>query len=580
MTATAHLAGRLLWAGCALLASTAAYYIYRGYTVRRSVRSLALQGIPLAKHSWLWGHLPILGELMGQLPGDAHGDYVSLLLRRNWRTLFPTLSSCPPVVYLDTWPFAPPLMVSMTIHTSAQFTQEHSLTKAEGQNRLFYPMSLGRDVSCMEGAEWKLWRRRMNPAFGVANVLARLPDVLDEVETFVGLLRAKAGRGGDDDGAWGPVVLLDVMARKLAIDVVWRFVFDMPTHEQTGQPSRLSIATAAVLDQVSRLMLDPTILNAYAYWSPWRHFKIWRNLAIFRQELTPLIEERLRAEAPGKTLVDVLVQSVAEEQHKAGKSPLPLADPRSSERRTFMDIVIANIPVFVFAGHDSTAASICCLLHMLEEHPAAIARVRDEITSVLGSGPAAALRANPHLINSLVYLHAVVKEAMRLEANVSTIRRGEPGFFLAGEPSSEYERVRFPTEGWTVLDGVWGINSDERVFARPDKFLPERWLATDEDDPLYPPRHAWRFFAMGLRNCIGQQLAMLEMKLVVVLLLREMDIECAWDEWDRMRAGRSGAASAVAPDMAWGKRFYQVGSNTPPRIKDDMPVHVRLRTRT
>lgn len=31
------------------------------------------------------------------------------------------------------------------------------------------------------------------------------------------------------------------------------------------------------------------------------------------------------------------------------------------------------------------------------------------------------------------------------------------------------------------------------------------------------------------------------------------------------------------PGMVWNDRCYQVGADTPPRVKDGMPVHVRLR---
>lgn len=31
------------------------------------------------------------------------------------------------------------------------------------------------------------------------------------------------------------------------------------------------------------------------------------------------------------------------------------------------------------------------------------------------------------------------------------------------------------------------------------------------------------------------------------------------------------------PSMVWNDRCYQVGADTPPHVKDGMPVHVRLR---
>jgi hypothetical protein len=36
--------------------------------------------------------------------------------------------------------------------------------------------------------------------------------------------------------------------------------------------------------------------------------------------------------------------------------------------------------------------------------------------------------------------------------------------------------------------------------------------------------------------------------------------------------------SGKVPPTVWGDRCYQVGTDSPPRVKDGMPVHVRIRT--
>lgn len=73
------------------------------------------------------------------------------------------------------------------------------------------------------------------------------------------------------------------------------------------------------------------------------------------------------------------------------------------------------------------------------------------------------------------------------------------------------------------------------VFARAWEFLPERRLALPGEE-LYPRRKgAWRGFGMGPRGCIGQELVMAELKLVVVVVAGEVDVECGWGEWDERR---------------------------------------------
>lgn len=59
-------------------------------------------------------------------------------------------------------------------------------------------------------------------------------------------------------------------------------------------------------------------------------------------------------------------------------------------------------------------------------------------------------------------------------------------------------------------------------FAEPDRFLPERHLAGatggDRRETLQP-------FGFGPRNCIGQNMAMHEMRLVLACLLLKFDLE-------------------------------------------------------
>ena len=204
--------------------------------------------------------------------------------------------------------------------------------------------------------------------------------------------------------------------------------------------------------------------------------------------------------------------------------------------KSFTAMAIGQLNTFLFAGHDTTSATICWFFRVLEQHPNVLARMRAEHDAVLGPTPHRAadlIREKPTLLNALPYTTAVIKESTRVHTNVGTIRCGEPAFFLYGPPGSgEHEGRPFPTDGFIVWDGNFAAHRNPDEWHRPDEFLPERWLVTDETDPLHPPKNGWRFFASGPRVCIGQHLAMVEIKLVAALVVRRFDIECAWDKWD------------------------------------------------
>jgi hypothetical protein len=72
------------------------------------------------------------------------------------------------------------------------------------------------------------------------------------------------------------------------------------------------------------------------------------------------------------------------------------------------------------------------------------------------------------------------------------------------------------------------------LWPRATEFLPERFLVTDEN-LLYPPKNAHRPFELGTTRCIGEELAMMEMKLVLILTSRELKFNFDWAGWNKLQ---------------------------------------------
>lgn len=77
------------------------------------------------------------------------------------------------------------------------------------------------------------------------------------------------------------------------------------------------------------------------------------------------------------------------------------------------------------------------------------------------------------------------------------------------------------------------MHHDTRLWPHATEFLPERWLVGD-GDPLCAPKdgHVWRPFELGPMACIGQELAMMELKMALLVTAREVEFEAALEEWD------------------------------------------------
>lgn len=75
---------------------------------------------------------------------------------------------------------------------------------------------------------------------------------------------------------------------------------------------------------------------------------------------------------------------------------------------------------------------------------------------------------------------------------------------------------------------TYTIQRDARYFKEPLRFAPERWLDTDAG--LIRDKRAFFPFSIGTYNCIGKNLAMMEMRAVLANVARRFDINTAEGE--------------------------------------------------
>ncbi len=228
---------------------------------------------------------------------------------------------------------------------------------------------------------------------------------------------------------------------------------------------------------------------------------------------------------------------------------------------TFQKFAMSQIKLFLFSGHDTTSSSVCYLFYVLSANPTALSRVRTEHDEVFGSDldeTPSVVTQNPFLLNQLPYTLAVIKETLRMYPAVSSTRAGEPGFDVTDDQGH-----RFPTDGFLVWANSQTVHRDPAYWPQPDEFIPERWLVPPRD-PLHPMKGAWRPFEYGPRNCIGQELAMVEMKIIMVMTLRRFQIMPVYEELDRHKPSRKVRT-------VYGERGYQIQRAQP---SDDLPCRV------
>ncbi|CAE6416304.1 unnamed protein product [Rhizoctonia solani] len=179
------------------------------------------------------------------------------------------------------------------------------------------------------------------------------------------------------------------------------------------------------------------------------------------------------------------------------------------------DQLRGQINTFVFAGFETTSASLARTLHLLAEHPHIQTRLRTEL-----------LNASPDLedLDKLPYLNAVVRETLRLYPPVPTIERYATKDWVVP--------LRYPTKDnkqeMHIKKGsrrdIADIRTRETWGEDAEEFRPERWLAAlpqsvaeAKIQGVYP---SLMTFSAGPRSCIGYKFAVLELKIILSRLVK------------------------------------------------------------
>jgi cytochrome P450 len=243
--------------------------------------------------------------------------------------------------------------------------------------------------------------------------------------------------------------------------------------------------------------------------------------------------------ASGVSVMDLVLRSYL-------SGPLETSKPAAKLDAEFRSFAIRQIRLFVFAGHDSTASSICYAFYLLSKHPDALARLRAEHDEVLGKDPAAAsqkISQDPRILNQLVYTLAVIKESLRLFPPAGASRESSHDVSIKDDAGNACPTA--DTILWILHPEIhrWG-----KYWVRGDEFLPERWMVPLGHE-LHPRPGAWRPFEIGPRNCIAQAMVLVELRIVLACLVRTFNVSPAYDEVD----AKSGKTPLVR-----GERAYQI----------------------
>ena len=158
---------------------------------------------------------------------------------------------------------------------------------------------------------------------------------------------------------------------------------------------------------------------------------------------------------------------------------------------------------FMFEGHDTTTSGMSWALYCLAQHPKHQDKVREEVKNVLQGREWLEYED----LKELKYTQWCIKEAMRLYPPVIEIYRRLT-------EDTKLDGVTIP-KGSKISISINNLHHNPDVWENPDEYNPLRFHPSNAEgrDPF-----AYMPFSAGYRNCIGQNFALNEEKVVIAML--------------------------------------------------------------
>ncbi|TVU32987.1 hypothetical protein EJB05_24755, partial [Eragrostis curvula] len=361
----------------------------------------------------------------------------------------------------------------------------------------------GDGLVSLHGDKWALHRRVLTDAFYPDNLNRLVPHVGRSVAALAEKWRAMAAAGGSgevevDVAEWFQAVTEEAITRT--------------TFGRSYDDGRVVFAMQGQLMAFASEAFRKVLVPGYRFLPTKKNWQSWKLDREIRRNLTRLIARRS--------------DEAAEEEENAGDDAGSFRDLlgamiNAGERKTRAPSSPKAIPVaemleecktFFFAGKQTTTNLLTWATVLLAMHPEWQEEARREVLEVCGADE---LPAKEHL-PKLKTLGMIINETLRLyPPAVATIRRAKTDVQLS-------DGCMIPRD-MELLIPIMAIHHDTRFWGKDAaQFNPARFA----EGTARAAKHPLAFipFGLGSRKCIGQNLARLEAKLTMAILLQRFEL--------------------------------------------------------
>ena len=365
------------------------------------------------------------------------------------------------------------------------------------------------DLLQLRDEQWRRVRRILTPTFSTKKLKMMSPLIQESCERLRNKMAAVSNTNSSVD-VWQWFGMF-------TMEVILATAFSRDISVENGQENLLIKAAASIFDTLRRrsgLGLERVaMIISHSSWSiPLLRFLARRTREAqssdyIEETALKLIEDRRNTMATtGSTAKDLLqLMLESHDENKQTKSSGYLSN----------DEIVSAIMTIILAGYETTSNALSYTAYLLALNPTIQDKLIKEINDYYEVNPDCSLY---DAAENIEYVNMVLCESMRI-------------FPPAPRTNRECKHTCAVADGLVIEEGcditfpIFLLHRNPKYWPNPDEFDPERF---NPNNAQSYPTFAYLPFGEGPRNCIGKRLALLEAKMTLVAILKELQFRrCA-----------------------------------------------------
>ncbi|XP_032682180.1 cytochrome P450 6B1-like [Odontomachus brunneus] len=175
------------------------------------------------------------------------------------------------------------------------------------------------------------------------------------------------------------------------------------------------------------------------------------------------------------------------------------------------EFIASQVYTLIFAAYETSKVTICLTLYELALNQNVQDKLRKEIRDVYE-------RNNNEMdfenINAMPYLKAIIYETLRKYPVADCIQRETSSSYTFKNTNITVQKNQ------KVLIPLYAIHYDSKIYPQPEIYDPDRFMDQTIQHSTY-----FLSFGRGPRNCIGERLAVLQIKIALISILRNYKLD-------------------------------------------------------